>query len=65
MGNNIPFGFILVFPETGLLVRPYSKLVGADKISLIRFQRRLGIEWYSEREISIKEAANLTKKAKK
>ena len=63
--NNMPFGFTLVFPETGLPVRAYSKLVGAEKISLFRFQRRLGIKSYSEREISIKEAANLTKRAKK
>ncbi len=63
--NNMPFGFTHVFPETGLPVGAYSKLVGADKIYLVRFQRRLGIKSYSEREISIKEAAKLTKKVRK
>ena len=53
--HNYPFGFTLIDPEKGLPVRAYMKSVGADKVFLIRYQRRFGIKSYSEQEISPKE----------
>ena len=63
--HNLPFGFTLVDPKIGLPVRAYAKLVGADRISLVRYQRRFGIKVYSEQEISTKEAVRLSKKSKR
>ena len=58
--NDIHWGFTLVDCDIGVPVRAYSTLVSADEIRHIRYRRRLGVKDYSERSISVKEAASLS-----
>jgi hypothetical protein len=60
--RNIISAFMFVDPKSGLPVRAYSRMVGVEKIYLVRFRRRLGYGLYSEKQISEQEAVGLSKK---
>jgi len=60
--NNIPYGLSLVYPDSGIPIRAYTRMVGADKIYLLSFKRKFGIRSHTEKEISVREAVNISKK---
>jgi len=58
---GLQFAFALADLRIGVPVRAYAKLVGANRVSVIRYRRRFGRKTYSEREVSFEEAARVAK----
>jgi hypothetical protein len=64
LGHRLPHGLTFVDTEIGLPIRAYVRLVGADKVSLLRYSKRLWRKAYSEQEIAFREAEDMSRSAR-